>query len=84
MRGRKPGSFGKDPGTYRNRFQKYYYRNRFLLAKKRREVYEERRRLGLCIRCGQPIARGLGTTLYCDNHIKDYLARREEPPLAKQ
>ena len=48
----RPRGFGEAPKKYKDRFQKFYFKNRERLNDERRETYQARRNAGACVRCG--------------------------------
>lgn len=60
----RPRGLGKEPKTFKDRFQKFYYANRARLNIERRAAYQERKAKGLFVRCG---ARAYGR-LFCKPH----------------
>lgn len=66
QRGRPRGTFKKQPEEYKNRFQKFYYKNRMKLSNQRRELYRCRRIDNVCVRCGDKLAEK--NKLFCKKH----------------
>jgi hypothetical protein len=67
-RGRgRPRGFGSKPGDFKDRFQKFYYEHRARLNEERRKLYIERKKKGLCVRCGKPAVKG---SVFCRHHLE--------------
>ncbi len=60
---RKPGIA---PKTYKNRFQKSYYKRRDVVNAERKNLYHTRRELRVCVRCGGILAPD--SKLFCMSH----------------
>ncbi len=67
-RGRgRPRGFGEAPSEFKDRFQKFYYEHRKRLNEERRTLYQERKKKGLCVRCGQKAEKG---SVFCKRHLE--------------
>jgi hypothetical protein len=52
---------------FKNRFQKFYHLNKTRINKKRRLVYGQKERKGLCVRCKRRALKGI---TFCAFHRK--------------
>lgn len=68
-RGRPAGSWVSDPGEYKTRFHKFYYKNREGLLEANRLRYADRKKNKECVVCGEKNL-SVGSTLFCKKHLR--------------
>lgn len=62
--GRPRGFARQQPAAFKDRFERFYFKNRKRLNEERRVKYEDRRKRGVCVRCGKRS----GGKLFCKAH----------------
>jgi hypothetical protein len=52
---------------FKDRFEKFYYLHRGAINKGRRNLYEEKKRKGICVKCAK---KALATSIFCAVHLR--------------
>lgn len=61
----KEATTEKNNQEYPNRFLKFYYNNKGRLLKERKYTYSDKKKQGVCVRCGNKALEGI---VFCDYH----------------
>jgi len=61
-----------------NRFLRFYYHNKRRLLHERKGVYYHKKKDGICVRCNQPIVKGIIFCSYHQEKQKSYNAKSRQ------
>lgn len=67
-RGRPRGSIKPTPKEFENRFIKHYYKHQSVILQSRRSLYQQRRAMRVCVRCGEKLMPK--SNLFCKEHLQ--------------